>query len=629
MNDEKMIFSLEFGKSSSKGASKTHNEDAIGYYLPDKPEKLHQRGQMFLVVDAHGKEEDGEIASKLIVETTIQNYFDSPWNDDVKHMLSNALKKANRVVFEANTEKADKGYFTCSVMCAIIQGDTLFIAGTGDCSAYLFRNDILENIFEKAGSEKSKSAPDDSIHSDSEDKSKYLGYYENAQIDVIQRQIQLKDSIFICSDSIVQAMPVNDLRLVISTKAPLQTCETVVQNTLQSNPDEDATAIMIKVKGIKRLTFEEEELPVETPPVIPEPKEREIVIKGVRYRSKMDDEQTPDDKSMDDFSNDRNGWRGGLRRTKQKPPPKESGNNFNRFLNLGIIIAIIAIFAFIAFKYIPDYWNSLTETTKVQRIKSMSDSTDTFGQSDTSAPLTEPDSTVFIADEDITEPAEDTVKQELPQIEPPEEIDEQISLDVAIVNGSTKRLTLANLINRIRSVSGTNSISSVKSSYRLTRSKIIWRRPENSEIIPIVKDKVDQYSSLFNQIFNINPEVNPLDFTIVIGEDFKLPPIQDRYLAPEEQKENMYLEILNGYKIGGMARMLSNQLHNQNFENHRLEIIDYRNADHSNYPKSFIKCDSTHAETARKLASQLGLPELIIHEPLFEIKILIGSDIKL
>ena len=104
-----MIFNVEFGKYSAAGNNKLENEDAVGYYLPQKSEDLYLRGQMFLVADGMGEKQDGEFASKLVIQTIIQEYFESPWSGNLTGMLTNALKKANSVLYDVNLNKGKKG----------------------------------------------------------------------------------------------------------------------------------------------------------------------------------------------------------------------------------------------------------------------------------------------------------------------------------------------------------------------------------------------------------------------------------------------------------------------------------------------------------------------------------------
>ena len=87
-----MIFNLELGKQSSPGINRPQNEDNIGYYLPQEPEILLLRGQIFLVADGSGEEGNGEIASKIAIQTVIQEFYDAPWVGSVEEMLLKAIK---------------------------------------------------------------------------------------------------------------------------------------------------------------------------------------------------------------------------------------------------------------------------------------------------------------------------------------------------------------------------------------------------------------------------------------------------------------------------------------------------------------------------------------------------------
>jgi len=175
-----------------------------------------------------------------------------------------------------------------------------------------------------------------------------------------------------------------------------------------------------------------------------------------------------------------------------------------------------------------------------------------------------------------------------------------------------------------------DQISNVKSSYRLQTSKILWRRSDNPEKENVIKARVDQYQRLFAQYFQIMPETHPLDFTLVIGANFQAPRLQTSYRDAKTVDEfDYYIEILNGFTVPGLARRMNDLLNYRMMDDKRLAVVDFRNADRKNYRLTFIKCDPALNNVAEQLSSLLGQRISIVNTQLYDIKIIVGTDIKL
>jgi len=121
-----------------------------------------------------------------------------------------------------------------------------------------------------------------------------------------------------------------------------------------------------------------------------------------------------------------------------------------------------------------------------------------------------------------------------------------------------------------------------------------------------------------------------LDLTLVIGANFEAPRLQTSYRDAQAVDDfDYYIEILNGFTIPGLARRMNDLLHYRAMNSQQLAVVDYRNADRKNYRVSFIKCDPSRNDVADQLASLLEQRFSIVNTHLFDIKIIVGTDIKL
>lgn len=624
MSTSNMVFNLELGKNSAPGTDKQQNEDKIGYYFPQHPEALLLRGQMFMIVDGKGEGSTGEFAGKLAIQTVIQEYFDEPWIGTVEAMLMKALKSANTTIHDANVENQSNSYFSASLTCAVIHQDTLYIAHVGNCSAYLVSGSGFEaltrsHIIDVEGD--SESSPSGLAQNGSYIV-RSLGMDEDVKIDMPQRKLQINDVVLLCTDGVYQAVSEQRLEEITISATPQLACDTLIKFVSEDYLEDDATALIVKLKSIRRVQEGDEIIPPS--PDAAQPPERQIVIKGVRYRAPSRVKEIPPSEKeiVEEFTQDREIRRPVTRRMDKLRP----GFQFplRQFLNIFSLAILVILIVALIFKYGPTYWESGLKTDSIGNQTAV----DTAKNVPPPLVLEQDQQPPKIADAPgIDYQSNEEIK---PIVEPESENVIDRSLNTVLIDGSfQKNLTWDSYLKEMKTFSGSDDIEMMKSTFRLRKSKILWRRVSDSEKAAAINDRVEQYAQLFNSRFQIRPEIVPVDLTLVIGADFKLPPIKTGISREEKERSDYYLEILNGYTVSGLAGRVNQLLHNQPINGGRIVVVDYRNADKKTYRVSFIKCEASQNRIVGEFKTMLGQPISIINTSLFDIKILVGTDIKL
>ena len=632
MEKDKMIFSLEFGRHSAAGTDREIVEDAVGYFSPKDDVKLAQRGQLFMIADGSGLAHQGDIASQIVIKTVIHEYFEATWLDDVEQMLHNAIQKANDALYRQNVDSEGQSALSCAVVCVVVHEDTLFVARAGNCHAFLVSNNRLAELVPPSG-DSTASALSQRIHEGvfESENDNVLGLDPQLEIFHVRRHIQLKDIVFLCTHNVAAAVSEDEISMMLTSAEPVAACETLTLDTVMKFPEQDATAVAIRVKGIKRLAFDESEMPpVLQPPdeTESEPRKREIVIKGVRYRESLDGDplKSSEEDDLKRFTRGRERVSRPLKRTTAKT--QRTPLPWGKIIGIPLLFAVLALAGYGGYKYIPDLWNSLTapkENVQIITADSLREMKQTLENQ------TIPAADSLSLPVTVQKPAEDTTAiaaasdTSTKQIAPAQPV---VIFKVAVIDGSLKQNSINKLKNKISAIAGSDKVTYFKSKFRIKTSKILWRKSSDMQKLKIVTNRLLGYGNSFEQAFNKKPEIYPLDFSLVLGADFKVPTIRDRYMELTNEKNDYYLEILNGSKVSGLARKMSNMLHHQKFDDKRLVVVDYRNADKLTYAKSFIKCESSKNDVALKMAKNFNLPSLVTNTPLYDIKIIIGTDIQ-
>jgi len=620
-----MVFRLELGKYSAAGMGRSNNEDNVGYYFPHQPEVILLRGQMFLVADGNGSEGLGEFASKIAIQTVIQEYYEEPWVGTVAEMLTKSLLRANRTVYEANVENRSATPFTTSLSCGVIHQDRLYIAHVGTCRVFLLSNMLFEPLTRSHTIDMEKADPDADIREQETDPIvvRTLGTDEDVSIDVIQRKLQINDTILLCSDGLYKAVDEQEIQQLIASGSPQQACEMLVKQAVANQTPDDATALLVKVKSLKRL--EADEKPAGSATAASSTTDRQIVIKGIRYRSPMKEENLPpaEKESVEEFSRGREVRRPIIRRTaaKRSSKPRDS---LRQIFNILTLVVFIAFVGYLAIRYVPGYWQSFRSSRDNQAV------VDTLAGETPSQPTYKEQPPAEQPTPAIAPPViekKDTTEQ---QSAAPPPATTTVRLNVVIVDGSFRRdLSWNSFIDAMKKFSRNDRITTVPSSYRLQKSKILWRRSDSQEQNNAVRERALQYQRLFAQYFQVQPEISPLDVTLVIGANFVMPRLQTSYREAQVSRSfDYFVEILNGFTVPGLARRVSEQLNYRLVNGKRIGVVDYRNADRKNYRLSFIKCDPSQNDIAEQLASLLAQRFTIVNQRLFDIKLIVGTDIK-
>ena len=134
------MLELDFAQLSDPGRMRGHNEDFLGYALPETPERMRSHGWLFVLADGVGGHDLGEVASRTAVESVVQDFRKARAGEVHLSLLARLVKAANTRVYEAGRAAAPGGIpmATTLIACAL-RFDRLTVAHVGDSRCYLLR----------------------------------------------------------------------------------------------------------------------------------------------------------------------------------------------------------------------------------------------------------------------------------------------------------------------------------------------------------------------------------------------------------------------------------------------------------------------------------------------------------
>ena len=141
------MLDLEFCQLSHPGRVREHNEDSLGYFAPESADDARALGWLFVLADGVGGQDRGEVASRLAVDTLIEQFGKSSKNDALTTVLPKLVQTANSKVYETamSTGPGGSNMATTMVACAL-RYDRAIVAHAGDSRCYLIRQGYAASV---------------------------------------------------------------------------------------------------------------------------------------------------------------------------------------------------------------------------------------------------------------------------------------------------------------------------------------------------------------------------------------------------------------------------------------------------------------------------------------------------
>ena len=255
---------VESAGISHVGKKRNQNEDSL--FFDDTM-------GLYVVADGMGGHLAGEIASKLVVDTMQdairqfkenQNSEDFPFIDDslsreANHLLS-SIRLSNKIVHKASLQD-DSVRGMGSTVSAIYFADNSFIVGNvGDSPIYLIRDGRIEllSVLHTVFAEQTARDPEYADLLGNEFKhvlTRAMGVDESVQAHIHETSCHKNDILVISSDGLSdKASPEEILRVVKSSNSS-NACQQLVNLANERGGDDNITAIILKVKTVKRNHF--------------------------------------------------------------------------------------------------------------------------------------------------------------------------------------------------------------------------------------------------------------------------------------------------------------------------------------------------------------------------------------
>jgi PPM family protein phosphatase len=255
------MLELEFVERTDVGRVRDHNEDYLGHASPGGPAQARTHGWLFVLADGVGGHEQGEVASRVAVESMIIGFSKAKDGEAHAALLPRLVQQANAHVFEAAMAggRAAAGMATTMVTCAL-RYDRVTVAHVGDSRCYLIRNGQAVQITRdhtvaneqiRLGVVTAQEAEEGSTR---HILSRSLGTELIANIETNDHQVFAGDVLLLCSDGLHGSVPSSEMGALCGHGADLPVAaEKLIALANDRGGHDNISVLLVRVRDVERM----------------------------------------------------------------------------------------------------------------------------------------------------------------------------------------------------------------------------------------------------------------------------------------------------------------------------------------------------------------------------------------
>jgi PPM family protein phosphatase len=255
------MLELEFAELTDVGKVREHNEDYFGHVSPSAPEHARTQGWLFALADGVGGQDDGEVASRLAIETLQAGFRDFRANENAGAFLRRVVQAANLKIYEAAVENGSGRSNMCTTIVAcLLRFDRVTVAHVGDSRCYLIRTGVPERLTQDhslVGEQVRMGLLSEEEAATSERRhilSRSLGTNIVVNVELNEHQLLPGDVLLLSSDGLHGCLTPSEIAVLAQQDRDLgQAARKLVAMALEKDGGDNTTVQLIRIKSVERM----------------------------------------------------------------------------------------------------------------------------------------------------------------------------------------------------------------------------------------------------------------------------------------------------------------------------------------------------------------------------------------
>ena len=227
------------------GRVRTANQD----YVYASVEPVGSLPNLFVVADGMGGHQAGDYASRYIVENLV-TYLQYTENSQIVPLLREAILKVNTMLYHEAKEKPEFSGMGTTLVAAVADENTLYVANVGDSRLYLVRDRIRQVTRDHSYVEELVSLGRlERGSKDYKDKkniiTRAVGTEDKLLVDFFEVGLEPGDYILMCSDGLSNMLEDAEMEEIIGSDLELQEKAEKLITVANDNGGKDNIAVVL------------------------------------------------------------------------------------------------------------------------------------------------------------------------------------------------------------------------------------------------------------------------------------------------------------------------------------------------------------------------------------------------
>lgn len=246
-----MRFDVEIGHCSLAGAREV-NEDAVGVALPLAHDE--ERGCIAAIADGVASGGRGREAAQTSVASVVQDYYACPETWDTTVMLDRLIGAQNAWLADHNHRRQGVGNVGGTAMTTLtvltLRGHAWTLAHVGDSRAWMIRGE--PGTCTQLSTDHAFEHPDRRSGL-----TRAVGLDDRVRIDFLQGEVQVGDVFVLTTDGVHGVLKPARLAVLACDGDAMRAAEAIVQAALAAGSGDNASAVVLRVRGLAASRLED------------------------------------------------------------------------------------------------------------------------------------------------------------------------------------------------------------------------------------------------------------------------------------------------------------------------------------------------------------------------------------
>lgn len=255
------MLDVEFAQLSDRGRVREQNEDYVGHVAPATAAQKRSHGWLFALADGVGGHSQGEVASRVAVETVLAGFRQAAPGEPHNTLLPRLVQSANTHVYETGLAAGPSGSGMASTLVACaLRFDRAAVAHVGDSRCYLIRRGHAKLITrdhtvanEQLGlgvlsAQEAAEVPTQHVLSRS------VGADLFVNVETNEVQLLAGDVLLLCSDGLHGALPGTEIAHIVSQGNELKSAaREMVLRANERDGGDNISVQLIRIRSVERV----------------------------------------------------------------------------------------------------------------------------------------------------------------------------------------------------------------------------------------------------------------------------------------------------------------------------------------------------------------------------------------